>query len=185
MKRLIVTMLLAAIFHFTGQAQEKFGGTLNLGLGVGGYSGYSSYTGRTLPVLHVNYEIDVARNFTLAPFVSLYTFSKDYYWEGNNHPAGYYTYRETVIPVGVKGSYYFDELFGANDDWDFYAAGSLGFAVVKSHWQDGYFGDRNHYHRGSALFLDVHIGVEYHFNNHLGGFLDISSGISTIGLAIH
>lgn len=169
-------MLLLILFHFNSYAQEKYGRTLNLGLGVGGYSGYYGYAGRSLTVFHINYEIDVARNFTLAPFASFYTF--------RGHHRGY-TYSETVMPIGVKGAYYFDELFSANSNWDFYLAGSLGFAIVNSNWDDGYDGDRNHYHRGSSVFLDIHIGTEYHFNKRLGAFLDLSSGVSTLGLAIH
>src|SRR5688572_27190132 len=116
MKKLIVTtiLLLTILFQFNSYAQEKYGRTLNFGLGVGGYSGYYSYVGRSLPVFNINYEIDVARNFTLAPFVSFYTFS------GNRSS---YSYHETVIPIGVKGAYYFDELFKANEKWDFYLAG--------------------------------------------------------------
>jgi hypothetical protein len=164
------------LFHFNTNAQETHGKTLNLGLGLGGYSGYYGYVGRSLPVFHINYEIDVARNFTLAPFASLYTFS-------SYHDS--YSYNETVIPIGVKGAYYFDELFEANGKWDFYLAGSLGFAIVNSRWESGYTGDRKHFHKGNALFLDLHIGTEYHFNNKFGAFLDFSTGVSTIGLAFH
>jgi hypothetical protein len=178
MKKLITPSLLFLflLFNFNTYAQETYGRTLNLGLGVGGYSGYYGYVGRSLPVFHINYELDVARNFTLAPFVSFYTFS-------GNHAS--YSYHETVIPVGVKGAYYFDELLDANSKWDFYLAGSLGFAIVNSRWQDGYTGDRRHFHNGNALFLDVHIGAEYHFNKKLGAFLDLSTGVSTIGLSFH
>jgi hypothetical protein len=178
MKKLftISILFLLILFHFNTYAQETYGRTLNLGLGVGGYSGYYGYAGRSLPVFHINYEIDVVRNFTLAPFASLYTFS-------DSHDS--YTYHETVIPIGVKGTYYFDELLEANGKWDFYLAGSLGFAIVNSRWEAGYNGDRNHFHGGSALFLDVHIGSEYHFNNRVGAFLDLSTGVSTIGLAFH
>jgi len=35
------------------------------------------------------------------------------------------------------------------------------------------------------LFLNIHIGAEYHINKKVGVFLDLSSGVSTIGLAIH
>lgn len=186
MKKLIlITILFISIFHFSSYAQEKYGKTLNLGLGIGGYAGYYGYVGRSLPVFHVNYEFDVAKNFTLAPFISFYTFSNNYYWGNKNYPYRYYTYRETVIPVGVKGTYYFDDLLKANSKWDFYLAGSLGFAIVNSTWDDGYYGDRNYYHGGSGLFLDLHIGTEYHFTNRIGAFLDLSSGVSTIGLAIH
>jgi hypothetical protein len=168
------------MFHFNGYAQDKFGGALNLGLGAGGYSGYYGYVGHILPVIHIDYEFDVARNFTLAPFINFYTYSRSYYYN-----PGYYTYRETVIPLGVKGAYYFDELLSANSKWDFYGAGSLGFAIVNSRWDAGYTGDKKYYRRGSSLFLDIHIGAEYHISNRIGIFLDLSSGVSTIGLAVH
>lgn len=181
MKKIItLTIALVCLLHFNGQAQETYGRTLNLGLGVGGYGGYYKYAGRSLPVFHINYELNVARNFTLAPFLSISTFREDRYWDNGN-----YTYRATVIPIGVKGTYYFDELFNATSPWDFYAAGSLGFAIVNSRWDDGYNGDKNYYRGDNSLFLDIHIGAEYHFNNRIGMFLDLSSGVSTVGLAIH
>ena len=193
MKKTIITLLLfLSICSINISAQEvilteKYGKTLNLGLGIGGYSGYYGYVGHTMPVLHADYEFDVAKNFTLAPFVSFYSYSNKYYWgdKHNNYPYKYYYYRETVIPIGVKGAYYFDQLFKANSKWDFYAAGSLGFAIVNSSWDNDYYGDRNYYHNPSPLFFDIHIGTEYHFNKRLGAFLDLSSGVSTIGLAIH
>jgi hypothetical protein len=176
----ILTLILCAFFSATeAQAQESYR-ALNLGLGAGGHSGYSRYASRAIPALNVNYEFDVARNFTLAPFVSLYTYSDSYYWSNDN-----YTYSETVIPVGVKGSYYFDELLDAHSDWDFYAAGSLGFAIVSSRWETGYDGDKHHFNRGTSLFLDLHIGAQYNFSRKMGVYLDLSSGISTIGIALH
>jgi hypothetical protein len=185
MKKYTILFLLISTAVLNTSAQEKYGRTLNLGLGVGGYSGYYGYVNHTMPVLHVDYEFDVAKNFTLAPFVSFYTYSNSYYWGNNNNPYRYYNYRETVVPVGVKGTYYFDELLKANSKWDFYLAGSLGLSIRSSHWDNGYEGDKNYYNGGSALFLDIHIGTEYHFTKRLGGFLDLSSGVSTIGLAIH
>ena len=154
-------------------SSEKYGNTLNLGLGLG----YYGYVGQSIPVLHLNYEFGVVRNFTLAPFISLYSYSRATKY-------GYY-YHETVIPIGAKGTYYFDELLKANSKWDFYAAGSLGFAIVNSRWDNGYYDDTNEYRRASPLYLDIHIGTEYHLTNRFGVFLDLSSGVSTIGLAIH
>jgi len=151
---------------------EGYGKTLNLGLGIGGYSGYYGYIGHTLPVFSANYEFDVAQNFTLAPFATLYSY------RDNN-------YRETVIPLGVKGTLYLDKLLHAGRDWDFYGAGSLGFALRTTTWDANYNGDRTYYNEASPLFLDFHIGTEYHFNNHIGAFLDLSTGVSTIGIAIH
>jgi hypothetical protein len=183
--KLAFTFLLLTAFHFTGYGQERYSSTFNLGLGVGGYSGYYGYVGRTIPVLSMNYELGVAKNFTLAPSISIYTFSDNYYWGNNNTPPRNYGYRETVIPIGVKGTYYFDDLLEAGSDWDFYLAGSVGFAIVRSRWDDGYAGDKDYYHGNRSTFLDLHIGAEYHFNPRIGGFLDLSSGVSTVGLAFH
>ncbi len=181
----LITMLSISSFAQRNRNSEKYGKTLNLGVGVGGYSGYYGYVGHTLPVFNINYEFDVASSFTLAPFASFYTFTESYYWGNNNYPNKYYTYRQTVIPVGIKGSYYFDKIFEASSSWDFYLAGSLGFAIVNSSWDEDYYGDKDFYNKGNPLFLDIHAGVEYHFNNKVGMFLDLSSGVSTIGLAFH
>ncbi|MBL7859219.1 MAG: hypothetical protein JNM57_16120 [Cyclobacteriaceae bacterium] len=185
MKKGIIIILLASLFHLTGMAQERFGKTLNMGLGIAGYSGYYKYAQQSIPVFHIDYEFDVASDFTLAPFLNFYMYSTDYYGGNPNNPDKYYAYRETVIPIGVKGTYYFDRLLQATSKWDFYLGASLGFAIVNSRWDGDYSGDKNYYHNGSSLFLDIHIGSEYHFTKKLGAFLDLSSGVSTIGLSIH
>lgn len=154
------------------KTEERFGGTLNLGLGIGGYAGYYGYIGHTLPVLNVNYEFGVARNFTIAPFLTLYSYADE-------------NYREYVTPIGVKGTLYLDQLLQAGSRWDFYTGGSLGFALVSTTWNANYSGSRNYYTSANPLYLDFHLGTEYHFTNHIGGFLDLSTGVSTIGIAIH
>ena len=183
MKRIIIlTLLFFSLTQFNANAQENHGSTMNLGLGVGGYAGYYGYVGRSIPVFHFDYEFNMARNFTLAPFANLYLYSRDYYSAGNG---AYYTYREIVVPIGVKGTYYFDEQFQASSKWDFYAAGSLGFSIVGRRWESGYDGNGNVYGSPNDLFLDAHVGAEYHFNGRMGVFLDLSTGVSTIGLAFH
>ena len=160
---------------------EKFGKTLNAGIGVG----YYGYVGHSMPVLHANYEFDVAKNFTLAPFITYFSYQKNYFWGNKNYPDRYYYYRVSVIPVGVKGSYYFDQLLHAGSKWDFYGAGSLGIAIRKTTWENGYYGETSVQNGSSGLYFDVHIGTEYHLNNKLGLFLDLSTGISTLGLAVN
>lgn len=189
---MVTSLLLVVLCGFSSSAQkssigEKFGKTLNIGVGVAGYSGYYKYVGHPLPVININYEISVARNFTLAPFISFSTFNNSYYWgdQNKNYPFRNYDYREIVIPIGVKGTYYFDELFHANSKWDFYAAGSLGFALVNSKWEKDFYGDKNYYNHASNLYMDVHIGAEYHINRLFGVYADLSTGVSTIGIAIH
>jgi hypothetical protein len=175
LKKLILLLLLFTGMQFSSQAQAKYGKTLNVGVGIG----YYGYIGHSLPVLHFNYELDAAKNFTLAPFISFYSYRNNY-----NRKSGYYYYRETVVPIGVKGTYYFDSLLKADSKWDFYLAGSLGFAIRSVSWHRDY--DDDHYYRGGTpLYLDLHIGTEYHISNKVGLFLDLSTGVSTLGLAFH
>lgn len=191
MKKIIITSiaLLAIVMNGIAQdkpAAEKFGSTLNLGAGIG----YYGYIGQPIPVGTVNFEFDVARNFTLAPFAGVYTYSRQYYWGHPDKPYydesyHYYSYRVVAVPVGVKGTYYFDQLFHANEKWDFYAAGSVGFVFRSVVWDNDYYGDRHIYQNASPLYLDAHIGAEYHMTQKAGLFLDLSTGVSTLGLAIH
>lgn len=160
---------------------EDYGNTLNLGVGLG----YYGYVGHSTPVLHADYEITVARDFTVAPFIAYYSYTDYDNWGDPHNPYRDYQYRETVIPLGVKASYYFDRLVGAGPHWDFYVAGSLGFAVTSTTWPDGYGGSTTLSNGPSPLFVDLHIGTEYHLTKKVGLFLDLSTGVSTFGLAIH
>lgn len=187
-KFILATLLLTTGYSVNSFAQEtqtsseSYGNTLNIGVGIG----YYGYVGHTMPVLHADYEFNVARNFTLAPFVTVYSYRNYYYWGNPNNPPRNYYYRQTVIPVGVKGTYYFDNLLHANSDWDFYLGASLGFAIRKTVWESGYYGETTVIeHSSSGLYLDGHIGTEYHINDNIGLFLDLSTGISTFGLAVH
>lgn len=177
MKKITLSLLFALIISGTSVLAQKssggYGRTLNLGLGIGGYGYSHHYYDHSLPVFSLNYELDVAKNFTLAPFVTFMT-----YRYNDDH------YRQSIIPIGVKGTYYLDQLLGAGPEWDFYLAGSLGFTLVRTTWYDGHNGD-TYYGDRSPLFLDLHVGTEYHVSRKVGLFLDLSTGISTIGLAIH
>jgi hypothetical protein len=178
-------MLMAFLFFNTNATNPQrayadlFGRNLNIGVGIGN----NGFKGHPSTVVLMNYEFSVAKNFTLAPFVGFYTYSDNYYWGNKNYPYRYYNYRETVIPVGVKLSYYFDELFKANPSWDFYGGASLGFEFRRVSWSDGYYGDNNGARETSPLLADLHIGARYHFNQKIGMYLDLSSGFSTVGLS--
>jgi hypothetical protein len=161
--------------------REYYGHTLNGGIGLV----YFGYVGYTVPAVHFNYEFDVARNFTLAPFITYFAYQEYTYWGSPLYPYRDYYYRESVMPLGVKGTYYFDRLLGAGPNWDFYLGASLGFAVTKTVWEEGYYGDRAVRRGSTGLYLDGHIGTEYHLSRKAGLVLDISSGISTLGLAVH
>lgn len=187
MKTLTFTTLMTLLLigtNATAQksgSTEKYGTTLNAGVGLG----YYGYIGHSTPVLHADLELDVAKNFTLAPFITYLSYTNYYYWGNNQNPYRNYKYKQTVMPVGLKGTYYFDKALGATSKWDFYLAGSLGFAIRKTVWEEGYYGDYKVEKGTSGLYLDGHIGTEYHLSSKAGIFLDLSTGISTVGVAIH
>lgn len=179
-KTLCITTLLVLISAST-MAQEKYGKTLNIGAGVG----YYGYIGRSVPAIHFNYEFDAAKNLTIAPFIGFHSYRTERHWGNPNNPNNYYWYRQTVLPVGAKGTYYFDQLLEANSKWDFYLGASLGFAFRHTSWGGNYTGDRSISGGPSPLYLDAHAGAEYHVNSKIGLFLDLSTGVSTFGIAIH
>jgi len=173
MKKVGLFLIVLVSIINTGFAQrkfgaEKYGNTLNMGLGIG----YYGYFDHNVPVVHLNYEFDVSKDFTLAPFITFYSYHRK-------------DYRQTVVPIGVKGTYYFDEILKADKKWDFYLAGSLGAALVSTRWNEGRNRTFNNREGPNRLYLDLHIGTEYHFNNKIGAFLDLSTGVSTIGLSFH
>ncbi len=163
------------------QYGEQYGHTLNAGIGLG----YYGYLPGGSPSIHFNYEFDVMQNFTVAPFITAMTYRDYRTLHGFTHPDQRYYYRETIIPIGAKASYYFDDMLNASSKWDFYMAASLGFVLQKTVWQAGYTGDRNVSRKSDGLYLDGHIGAEYHLTPKTGLQLDLSSGISTFCVAIH
>jgi hypothetical protein len=171
-------LLLLLIIGNSAIAQKKdktetYGHTINLGIGAG-------YIG-ILPVLYANYEIDIAKNVTLAPFISFYTYRNH---SVDNSGVKFY-YHETAIPTGMKGMYYFDELLHVKPNWDLYAGASSGFAIINSSWDTGYTGSKDGFNGANPFFVNVHAGATYHFNNKAGAYLDLSDGLSTIGFTIH
>lgn len=171
---ILITLLVlsTSLFAQRNSYSEKYGNTLNIGLGLGGHAGYYNYIGYELPVFDINYEFGVAPNFTLAPFITFYSYS-----DAN--------YKAYVTPIGVKGTLYLDRLLHAGSHWDFYTAGSLGFAIVNTSWNTYYVGDRTYYQPANPFYFNLHFGTEYHISRKVGLFLDLSTGVSTIGLAFH
>jgi len=158
------------------QIYEDYGNTLNIGVGVG----YYDYVGHSITEFHADYEFNVANNFTLAPFIDFYEF-QNY----NNYAGQEYYYRQTVIPIGVKGTYYLDRILHANGNWDFYLAASLGLIVRNRTWQSGYEGQTAVDNGSGALYLSLHAGTEYHVSRRIGLYLDLSTAVSTVGIAVH
>jgi hypothetical protein len=185
-KTLLIATVLFSMIGISVKAQkygsqpaEKFGRTLNVGVGLVPYRN----TAVVMPGAVLNFEIDIARNITLAPFIGIYTRSNNYYWGDKNYAYKKYNYREIAVPTGIKVVYYFDELLRANSKWDFYAGASLGFVFHSTIWDANYYGDKNAVSNISALYAAPHIGARCHLNQKVGIYLDLSTALSTFGFS--
>ncbi|MHA7944995.1 hypothetical protein ACJOV8_018130 [Formosa sp. 3Alg 14/1] len=99
-------------------------------------------------LIGVNYEIPVHENITIAPGVGT-DFNLDW------------------VNIGVKGNYYFDELFGISDDaWDVYGGANAGYAI--------YSGDDDL--ESSDLSLGLQVGGRWFWNDKWGLYAEISGG---------
>lgn len=130
--------------------------TKMLSLGVGA----SSWG---IPFL-VSYEQPIADNITVGGSLSYQSRSKTY---------ASYKYKHTLYGLNARGSYHFNELLNATDDWDFYAGVALGYYFWSS--PDNYIGSGYGGFNASPL-----VGARYFLNQNLGFYGELgASSIST------
>lgn len=177
--RKVFLLALLAVSLGQGKAQEQHGNTLNIAPGFS-YGFFNAGFGMT-----ANYEIDVAENITVAPFIGFYTARYNYGWYNPGHGYyGTYYYRLNSIPFGAKAAYYFDDLLEADDKWDFYGALSLGLVFTSFYTNDPYPGYIYPNYHSLFPYLALHAGARYHVSDKIGVFLDLSTSNSTAGISI-
>jgi hypothetical protein len=180
-RSILISLFLTAKLSSQTIESEKHGNSLNGGVGIG----YFGYIGHTLPVFHADYEFQIDNNLTLAPSLNLFSYEKNYIWANKEGVLTHSHYNEVVVPLGVKVSYYLDHALKLNHKWDLYLAGSLGFNIRSTKWEDSYTGTLNINPGTGPLYLDFHSGVEYHLNKTMGLQIDLSTTVSSFGFAIH
>ncbi|MDO6759318.1 hypothetical protein Q4566_03830 [Tamlana sp. 2_MG-2023] len=100
-------------------------------------------------LIGVNYEIPVHKDITIAPAVAT-DFDLDW------------------INLGVRGNYYFDNLFGITDDaWDVYAGANAGYAFYTGH---------DHDHDHSNFDVGLQVGGRWFWNEKWGVYAELSGG---------
>lgn len=80
---------------------------------------------------------------------------------------GYYDWKHTNVGIVGRGSYHFNELLNATDEWDFYAGVSLGY-YFENHKYDGI---GNPIYRGSGyggFDIGPHVGARYFVTDNIG-----------------
>jgi hypothetical protein len=96
----------------------------------------------------INYEIPVHPDITIAPGIGT---SLNLDW----------------LNIGVKGNYYFDNLFGISDNaWDVYGGANAGYSV--------YNGDNKN--SKSDINLGLQVGGRWFWNNKWGLYVEVSGG---------
>ncbi len=93
----------------------------------------------------VSYEIPVASAITVAP-------------------AAFTNFDLNYLTLGVKGNYYFDELFGLNSDWDVYGGANVGFGIAIESGHD------------SDLDLGLQAGGRWFWSDKWGVYVEIGGG---------
>lgn len=160
MKLLLTTLSLSLAILLsptqTATAQELHGSALNLGVGIGA---------RQAAVYHINFEFDVVPSVTIAPSASFYGYTK-------------------FVPIGLKASYYFDQVLNLLPEWDLYVAGTAAMGIVSDDWNNQTYRDMYRFRGANNLFFDVHIGTEYQVTPRAGMFIDLASNAATIGIVL-
>lgn len=127
MKKQLLFIALFGLFALAvkGQSKSSFNkgdNLFNIGVGIGSPffgSGYSS----SLPVNpSVSYERGVSDAISVGGQVS---------YASSKYDGGYnYTFKESAIYIGARGSYHFNQLLNINPKFDLYGGASLGYVTV-------------------------------------------------------
>lgn len=134
---------------------------LSVGLGVSGWG---------IPI-YARFEMPIADNITVGGSLSFQ--SKNYSYTTA------YKYRITYIGINGRGSYHFNELLNAPDEWDFYAGASLGYFIAS------YSGDDSPVLTGgSTVSVGVHVGARYFLNEKIALNAEAGGGSALAGATI-
>lgn len=162
---LLATLLLAGTQSFAQLAVDKGTKFINLGIGVGGYAsaGGIAFGGSA--------DFGVAPNITVGGQVAYRSFNY-----------GYLAYNDKInyLYFAVRGSYHFNQLINlSTDKADLYAGVGLGYENV-SYSNNLYSGTSF----GSGIFVPIHIGGRYFFNEKVGAFGELGTGIAPLLLGV-
>lgn len=121
--------------------------------------------------LFVRYEHPVADNITIGGTVSFQSKTETY--------TGY-KWQHSIVGLNGRGSYHFNELLKAPDEWDFYAGASLGYFF----WNTKYEGSGSTIYAGSGtggFSIGAHVGGRYFVSDKIAINLEFGGGTVLAG----
>jgi hypothetical protein len=166
MKKLFSSLFIVAVLAFASQntmaqAYQQGDKLLNVGIGLGTYgAGGLGFGG--------SFEYGIHDAISVGALAG-------YSGRGNYLGSGV---RWSVLTIGARGSYHFNELLNLTDDKiDLYAGVGLGYRNIS--WDYNGVGLGNGYGTGGVIFLG-HIGGKYYLQPNLALFAELGSGFGTL-----
>lgn len=164
MKKIVFGICLLAGFFVSQKASAQFkegDKLLNIGIGLNSY--YSAGT-----PISASFEVGVSKVVSVGGLI-------DYVGTSYAYPGGSTSF--SALYIGARGSYHFNDLLNLRSkDWDIYGGASLGYRSFS--WSDTNIG--NGLSLGgsysSGVFLGIHAGAKYYFNQKVGAFLELGGG---------
>src|SRR5690606_16681170 len=89
-------------------------------------------------------------------------------------------WKNNIFGLNARGSYHFNELLNAPDEWDFFAGASLGYYF----WNVSYEGSGSYVYPGSGsggFSLGAHVGGRYFISDKIGITLEVGGGTVLAG----
>jgi len=161
----LFSLSLVATQSFAQMDIDKGTKFVNLGIGVGGYGGASGIA------FGAAADFGVAPNITVGGQAAYRSFNYGYL--GNNDKINY-------LYFAVRGSYHFNEILSlSSDKVDLYAG--LGIGYESASYSNSIYSGSSF---GSGIYIPAHLGGRYFFNEKLGGFAELGSGVSPLMLGI-
>lgn len=177
MKKLIFSIALLSIVFLTkqaaGQAYQKGQKLLNANVGIGAYkvNVLGSLLAEKLKGAHstigfgASFEVGITDQISAG---GLFGYSRDADLEMN------------FLHVGARASYHLAEQLKINNDkLDLYAGAGLGYRIMSG---TGYTSED--YEGLNKIFIPVHVGGRYYFNNNLAGFAELGTGFAILQTGI-
>lgn len=183
MKKSLLILLPLLISSISFSQKEK--GILNLGIGVGNgglkieTNNNKNHTSRiSTPALGASYEIEVHPDITVGPYLGFnrVTYRNDS-WVHNKSS-------HTNVWLGGRGAYYFDNLMGLHDQFDFYAGAALGFAYSNRRETSNIGFEPVSSSSLNAPIFGIFVGGRYWFKDNFAAFAETGLGASWLNLGI-
>lgn len=162
-KTLICLVGLICLFSYTAQAQYAKGDKLlNLGIGV------NSYYNGGIP-LSASFEVGVTDAISVGAGFDYLNY---------NYRIGGAKYGFSILYIGARGSYHFNELLNLSiEELDLYGGASVGFRSFN--WKDNSPNSGLGGSYDNGVFLGIHVGARYYFKPSIGAFLEVGAGGSS------